>query len=255
MVTTWLSSMAFPLLPIWLQTLVAIDSESRVTSLPSFCAPPSEVAGLFNSNLSRPFLGQVVDLDLLICTGFDSEHEVLFLCHNFTQTPMTDRKIERSDGHCFDWQQLLADSIEIFISHEKKKWLVAAQNLQGIARVVAYFLQASRSRPAATAADSETPCVCARPSDPRKQSRRAAPRAWPLILPSKPSITFWNSLQRDCQMTLQGLKLGLKLELCRVTNELLTILRFYHLQNYSINYVEFEFFVSPQNLSQVEQSF
>ena len=39
--------------------------------------------------------------------------------------------------------------------------------------------------------------VCARPSDPRKQSRRAPPRAWPLILPSKPSITFWNSLRRD----------------------------------------------------------
>ena len=26
-------------------------------------------------------------------------------------------------------------------------------------------------------------------------------RAWPLILPSKPSITFWNSLWRDRQMT------------------------------------------------------
>ena len=52
-------------------------------------------------------------------------------------------------------------------------------------------------------ADSETPsgCVCARPSDPPKQCQRAAPRAWPLILPFKPSITFWNSLQNDCQMT------------------------------------------------------
>ena len=38
----------------------------------------------------------------------------------------------------------------------------------------------------------------------RKQSRRAVPRAWPLILPSKPLIAFWNSLRRDCQM---GLKL------------------------------------------------
>ena len=86
-----------------------------------FCAPPSEVAALFNSNLSRrPFLGQAFDLDLLLCTGFHSEHSVLFLCHIFTR-PMTDRKIERSDGHCFDLQQLLANSIEIFISHEKKK--------------------------------------------------------------------------------------------------------------------------------------
>ena len=122
LVTTWLSNIAFHLRPIWLQTLVVIDSESRLTSFPSFCAPPSEVAVLFDSNLSRlPFLGQVVDLDLLLCTGFDSEHAVLFLCHIFTQRPMTDRKIERSDGRCFGRQQLLANSIEIFISHEKKK--------------------------------------------------------------------------------------------------------------------------------------
>ena len=122
LVTTWLSNIAFHLRSIWLQTLVAIDSESRQTSFPSFCAPPSEVAVLFNLNLSRlPFLGQVVDLDLLLCTRFDSEHAVLFLCHIFTQRPMTDRKIERRDGRCFGRQQLLADSIEIFISHGKKK--------------------------------------------------------------------------------------------------------------------------------------
>ena len=47
------SNIAFHLRPIWLQTLVAIDSESRLTSFPSFCAPPSEVAALFDSNLSR----------------------------------------------------------------------------------------------------------------------------------------------------------------------------------------------------------
>ena len=34
-----------------------------------------------------------------------------------------------------------------------------------------------------------------------KQSRRAAPRAWQLILPPKFLITSWNSLWRDCQMT------------------------------------------------------
>ena len=33
---------------------------------------------------------------------------------------MTDRKIEQRNGHGFGWQQLLANSIEIFISHEKK---------------------------------------------------------------------------------------------------------------------------------------
>ena len=69
----------------------------------------------------------------------------------------------------------------------KPYWLL---NWVSITRVVACFPQASLLQPAATAADSETPCVCARPSNPHKQSRRAAPRAWPLIFPSKPSITF-----------------------------------------------------------------
>ena len=80
----------------------------------------SEVALLFDSNLSIPFLGQVVDLDLLLCTGFDLEHAVLFLCHIFTQRPMNDRKIERNDGRCFGRQQLPADSNGSSISNEKK---------------------------------------------------------------------------------------------------------------------------------------
>ena len=66
------SNITFHLLPIWLQTLVAIDSESRLTSFPSFCVPPSEVAELFYSNLSRcPSLSlvvQVVGLELTACT-------------------------------------------------------------------------------------------------------------------------------------------------------------------------------------------
>ena len=113
----------FHLLPIGLQTLVAIYSESYQKSLSCLCAPPSEVAVLFqvSSNLSRrPYLGQVIDLDLLLCTGFNLEHVVLFLCHTFTQRPMSDQTIERSNGRCFDLQQLLANSTEIFISHEKK---------------------------------------------------------------------------------------------------------------------------------------
>ena len=69
----------------------------------------------------------------------------------------------------------------------KPCWLL---NWVSTARVVAWFPQASRLLPAATAADSETLCVCACPSDPHKQSGKAAPRAWPLILPSKPSIIF-----------------------------------------------------------------
>ena len=37
--------------------------------------------------------------------------------------------------------------------------------------------------------------VAARPSDPPKLCRSVAPRARPLILQSKPSIVFWNSLR------------------------------------------------------------
>ena len=33
---------------------------------------------------------------------------------------MNDRKIELSDGCCFDWQQLIANFIENFVSHEKE---------------------------------------------------------------------------------------------------------------------------------------
>ena len=54
------------------------------------------------------------------CTGLDSEHVVLFLCHILTQRPMTDGKIERSDGCGFGRQQLLAYFIEIFSSHKKR---------------------------------------------------------------------------------------------------------------------------------------
>ena len=61
-----------------------------------------------------------MDLDLLLCAGFYLEHAVLFLCHVFTQRLMDDRKIERSDGRCIGLQQLLANSIENFISIEKK---------------------------------------------------------------------------------------------------------------------------------------
>ena len=79
---------------IWLKTLVAVDSESCQKLFPSFCAWPSEVTVLFNGNLSRrPFLGQVSDWDLLLCTGLDKEHVDLFLCPMFTQRPM--RMIER----------------------------------------------------------------------------------------------------------------------------------------------------------------
>ena len=70
----------------------------------------TEVTVLSNSNLSRhPFLRQVVDLDLLLCTGFYSGYAVLFLRHNFThwQRPSKDRKIEQSDLRCFGRQEFM----------------------------------------------------------------------------------------------------------------------------------------------------
>ena len=82
LVTAWLASIAFHLRRIGMQTLLAIDSNSRQTSFPSFCEPPSDVAVLFDTNLSRR----------LLCTWFDSEHAVLFLCHILTQRSMTNRK-------------------------------------------------------------------------------------------------------------------------------------------------------------------
>ena len=96
-----------------------IQNHSRHCS--KLLALPFEVALLFDLNLSRcPFLKQVIYQDLLLCTGFNKEHAVLFLCHMFTQRPMNDGKIEWSNGGCFGWQQLLANSIKIFISHENK---------------------------------------------------------------------------------------------------------------------------------------
>ena len=130
---------------------------------------------LFYLNLSRrPFLRQVIasDLDLLLCTGFNSEHVVLFLFHILTQKPITVRKIEQNNGRCFGLQQVLANSIEVFISHIKKKWLVAAQNIQSIKTLLTVELSPycksgsmfSSSEPVAVRSDcrwlENTLCLC-----------------------------------------------------------------------------------------------
>ena len=146
----------------------------------------------------------------------------------------------------------------------EKMWIVAAQNLWSIKSLLtlevsqyhksgSMFFSSEQVAASSNCRLGNALCLCS-PSYPPKQSRRAAPRAWPLILPSKPSITFLNSLRRDCQMTGR-LKLGLKLEFCLLTNELK---RFYHLQNHSINCTEFEFFLNQLlmlNLSQAKQVF
>ena len=142
---------------------------------------------------------------------------VWFLCHIFTQRPGTDRKVERSYACGVGWQQLLTDSIEIFISHDEKKVTCCCQK-QSIKTLLTLELSQYRKRGSMfssskqVAASSDcsrlenalclsSPVCPAHCGGEQEQSRRAAPRAWQLILPSNPLITFWNSLWRDCQMT------------------------------------------------------
>ena len=77
---------------------------------------------------------------------------------------------------------------------------------------------AARSDCRGSAADSETPCVCAAQSDPPKMCLSAAPRAWSWILQSKPSIVFRNSLREwlpDNRQELENPKIKFN-KLCRV---------------------------------------
>ena len=79
-------------------TLVVMNLKSYQRLFPIFCAQSPGVTVLLDWNLSRsPVLGQVVNLDLLLCTGLDFKLEVkigtccLFLCPYFTQKAMSDQ--------------------------------------------------------------------------------------------------------------------------------------------------------------------
>ena len=195
LVTTWLSNIAFQLWPIWLQTLVEIDSESCQTTLfPSFCSQPSKVTVLFNSNLSRrSSLGQdqqAVDLDPLLCSIRNTQ-----FCSYVIFVPRDQWMVKYWMKR---WALLWSPA-----THGLKKFQTVVWNLQSIktlstlevsqyhksGKLVARFPQASLSLPAATATDEET-----RPSDPPKLCRSAAPRALPLNFQSKSLIVFSNSL-------------------------------------------------------------
>ena len=85
-VSTWFSDIVFHL---QLSTLAVTNSESCQRLFPSFCAKSSEVAVLFYWILRKlPFLGQVIDLDILLCKGLELEHVDLFLSLIFTQRPI-----------------------------------------------------------------------------------------------------------------------------------------------------------------------
>ena len=120
LVTTRLSNLAFHLQPIWLQTFgfnrfrIMPDNVSKFMRFAIW----SRCAVLFESE-QMPFSLTGLQFRSASLHKFDWEHAVLFLCHIFTQTPMNDRKMEWSDEQSFGGQQLLANSIENFISHSK----------------------------------------------------------------------------------------------------------------------------------------
>ena len=110
----------------------------------------------------------------------------------------------------------------------KQKWLVGAGNLQIIKTLLTLELsqfreigiKISSSEPVAASRDCSqlgiALCLClpvtGSPSDPTKLCQSAAPKAWHLILQSKPSIVFWNSLRKKTARW-PALKLGLKREI------------------------------------------
>ena len=88
-----------------------------------------------------PNLEQDVALDLLFYTGFDLEHEDLFLCLIFTQRLMNEQKIEPSDKRCLGhWVSnkfwLIPSNFHL---HEKKSGL----SWQEIYKALKTFLPSS----------------------------------------------------------------------------------------------------------------
>ena len=162
----------------------------------------------------------------------------LFLCHIFTQRLMNDRKL--SDMQGFSKKQVLANSIENFISYKKKSVSLPEickplkpfrlLNYVSITRVVGwwrFFLkQACRchwqQRLPQTRKRSVLVLAPGRPSNQPKLYWSTAPRAWPMT--KKPvkkhhGQNLWLSCGEWLQDNWKGLKLGLKPELCCLTNE------------------------------------
>ena len=54
-----------------------------------------------STGIWAPVLGQMFNLNLLLCTGFSLEHADLFICLVFTERPMNNCKIQRSYERCF----------------------------------------------------------------------------------------------------------------------------------------------------------
>ena len=197
--TTLLSNFTFHRDPfgckLWWQS-IQNNSRHRFWSFYAQAAQPFEGAVLFDSNLIRgPSLGQVVDFDLLLCTGFDSEDADLFLCHSFTQRPMNERKFERNEKKSDSSRPAIYKALNPF-------WL---SNWVSIARVVACFSQASPQRQRLLPI-FETNCVFCSPVQPAQAVPERGAKRSAIDLQSKPSIVFGNSI-----LERLGLELGLKL--------------------------------------------
>ena len=112
----------------------------------------------------------------------------------------------------------------------------------GITKVAALFPNTGLWRLAATAANLETPCVCAWPSDLPKLYQSPPQRVWPLILQLEPSPFFWNSFWSACQTEVGALPW---------TNELLSARK---LLNKLCGIWNLNYFRSVDNQWQIEAS-
>ena len=151
---------------------------------------------------------------------------------------MTDWKIERSNGCCFGQQQLVANSIKKIILHENDPLagVFAAQKL----KIIKTLLTLELSQYGSTFSSSRVKRACCCQQGLQLTQKQgvsiltllSCPRDLHLILQSKPSIVLWNSLRGWLPHDWQGLELGLKLELCHLTNRLK---RFYKLRSPKIS--------------------
>ena len=207
----FLGQVAFHLQPIGLQTLVAIDSESYQTSFdsfPSFCAQAALRSHVKSLCCSIPIWANDLSLDRSSAAFSALHRSPLEIC-GFV--PMSYFYSETNDS---EWSKDWAKQWVLFWSatsscqfHRKfhftwnKKWLVAALYLQSIKTSLTLELSHycksgnmfSLSKPVAASRDcnqlGNALCLIL-----PVLSAQAVQEHCPLILQSKLSIVFWNSL-------------------------------------------------------------
>ena len=112
----------FSFATVCLQTFVFMDGYICLRLFPSLSLPASEVAVSW-----CPFLGQVVNLDLLFCTGLGLEQVDLFQYLFLSQRSINDRKINPSDFGLQDIHEITSLHF-----HIKKTIVFKAQHLPSI---------------------------------------------------------------------------------------------------------------------------